>query len=78
MYVLSRCIVKVHGVCGKGRHYSEFTMYASVADCTQIIGRVALNFDSDKFQSFNHREELDSTVQLPNFRWHAAHGVCYI
>ena len=27
---------------------------------------VALDLDSDKFRSFNHREELDSTVQLPN------------
>ena len=26
--------------------------------------RVALNLDSDKFRSFNHREELYSAVQL--------------
>ena len=38
--------------------------------------RLTLDLDSDKFQCFNHREELDSAVQLPNFRslvaWHAA------
>ena len=25
---------------------------------------MALNLDSDKFRSFNHRKELDSAVQL--------------
>ena len=46
-------------VCGKGRHYSGFTVVIS----------------------FNHREELDTAVQFPNFRslrWHTAHGACYI
>ena len=48
-----------------------------------IIGslRVALDLDGDKFQSFNHREELNSAVQLLNFRsvwWHTAHGAYYI
>ena len=30
--------------------------------------RSTLNLDSDKFRCFNHRDELDSTVFLPNFR----------
>ena len=30
--------------------------------------RSTLNLDSDKFQCFNHRDELDNTVFLPNFR----------
>ena len=55
-----------------------------IADSTRIIRSlsVALDLDSDiKFRIFNHREELDSAVQLPNFksfRWHAALGACYI
>ena len=36
--------------------------------------RSTLNLDSDKFGCFNHRDELNSTVFLPNFRlvMHAA------
>ena len=37
---------------------------------------MALDLDSEKFQS---KEELQSAVQLLNFRsvqWHAAHGAC--
>ena len=30
--------------------------------------RSTLNLDSDKFRCFNHRDELDNTVFLPNFR----------
>ena len=30
--------------------------------------RPNLGLDSDKSRCFNHRDELDSTVQLPNFR----------
>ena len=30
--------------------------------------RSTLNLDSDKFRCFNYRDELDSTVFLPNFR----------
>ena len=37
---------------------------------TRLGLRVALDLDSDKFRSFNHREELDSAC--------TAHGVCYI
>ena len=28
---------------------------------------MALDLDSEKFQSVSHREELNSAVQLPNF-----------
>ena len=41
-------------MCGKGRGY---TVYIESL-------RVALNLDSNKFRSFNHREKLDSTVQF--------------
>ena len=71
------CVVKVVIIVGPPRIDAS----ASVADQTWIIGRVAFDLDSDKFQSFNHREELNSAAQLPNFRlvqWHAAHGVRYI
>ena len=30
--------------------------------------RSTLNLDSDKFRCFNHRDEFDNTVFLPNFR----------
>ena len=30
--------------------------------------RSTLNLGSDRFRCFNHRDELDSTVFLPNFR----------
>lgn len=50
--------------------------------------RLTLDLNSDNFQCFNHRDELDSAVQqLPNFRsvvaWHAAcmthdDGVLYL
>ena len=45
------------GACGKGRHYSGYTVYIRSL-------RVALDLDSDKFRSFNHREKLDSAVQF--------------
>ena len=34
----------------------------------EIMEMASLNLDSDKFLCFNHRDELDSTVFLPNFR----------
>jgi hypothetical protein len=35
--------------------------------------RPTFDLNSDKSRYFNHRDELDSTVQLPNFRSVTAH-----
>ena len=58
-----------NGACGKG----------SSIECVHIDQcwpqkssrwrlRSTLNLDSDKFRCFNHRDEFDNTVFLPNFR----------
>ena len=36
--------------------------------CLVSRRRSTLNLDSDKFRCFNHRDKLESTVFLPNFR----------
>jgi hypothetical protein len=54
----------VHVVQGH-QYTSAYTVYgASIAAEVPIL-RPILNLDSDKFQYFNHRDELDNTVQLP-------------
>jgi hypothetical protein len=59
-HVPSNCIVvMVHVV--KGRQYGAYT----VAPQSQRWSlRPTLDLDSDKFRCFNHRDELDSAVQL--------------
>ena len=53
-HVLNSCIVEV--VCAVKVVGTQST--SRVQEC------MALNLDSNKFRSFNHREELDSTVQF--------------
>ncbi len=69
-HVLSSCIVvMVHVV--KGRLYSAYTV---PPQSQRWSLRPTLDLDSDKFRCFNHRDEFDSAVQLPNKgrSWHAA------
>ena len=66
---ISPVAAQCNGICGK----------RSSIECVHIDRcwpqkswrwrlRSTLNLDSDKFRCFNHRDELDSTVFLPNFR----------
>ncbi len=51
----------------RGRQYSAYTVLHAGASIAEME-RLDLDLDSDRFQCFNHRDELYSTVQLPNFR----------
>ena len=66
---ISQVAAQCNGACGK----------RSSIECVHIDRcwpqkswrwrlRSTLNLDSDNFRCFNHRDELESTVFLPNFR----------
>jgi hypothetical protein len=60
IHIPSSCIVvMVHVV--KGRQYSAYTVPHAGSSIW------SLRSVTIKFQCFNHRDELDSAVQLPNF-----------
>ena len=66
---ISPVAAQCNGACGK-RSSIE---YVHIGQCWPQKSwrwrqRSTLNLDSDKFRCFNHRDELDSTVFLPNFR----------
>ena len=83
-HVLSSCIVEVvyvvkvvHNIIVGSRYMMPAPQLQTWLGSSGVWELVALDLDSEKFKS---REELNSEVQLPNFRsvwWHTAHGVCY-
>jgi hypothetical protein len=55
MYVMVQRVVNIMGAC-------------TVYNITEMHLRLTLSLDSDSSGCFNHRDKLNSAVQLPNFR----------
>ena len=63
-HIPSSCTVAVVHVV-KSCQYCEYTVHI---DAQRWSPRLTLSLDSDKPRCFNHRDEFDNAVQLPNFR----------
>jgi hypothetical protein len=77
-HIPSSCtVIAMHVV--KGRQHSVHINYyfdAPIVE-TESETRPTLDLESDKSQCFNHRDELDSAVQLPKFRSVGLWTACY-